>query len=87
MTEEELELHHEYFEVEPFFLTHQEKESWQMHKKEEQLLREQKRDILKHEREIREIKQAYDDILDPYYHGDHDVDHVIKEHREHHDTH
>ena len=32
---------------------------------------------MKHQREIREIKEAYDDILDPMYHGDHDVDHVI----------
>lgn len=59
MSEEELELHHHHFEVEPFFYTHAEKKEWKLRKKEEKALREERRRILKHEREAREIQEAY----------------------------
>ena len=41
MGEDELELYHEKFEVEPFFHTHEEKDAWRAKKKEEKMLREQ----------------------------------------------
>jgi len=81
MSEEELELHHHIYEVEPFFYSHAEKKAWKLHKKEEKALREERRRILKHEREAREIEEAYQRIMDPEYVGDDDVDHVIEERR------
>ena len=83
MSEEELELHHHHYEVEPFFASHAEKKAWKLHKKEEKALREERRRVLKHEREAREIEEAYKRIMDPGYDGDHDVDHYIEEHRLH----
>lgn len=81
MSEDELELHHHRYEVEPFFATHAEKKEWKMQKKEEKALREERKRVLKHEREAREIEQAYRRIMDPDYDGDQDVDHYIAEHR------
>ena len=45
-------------------------------------MREERRRILKHEREMREIKEAYDLMMAPGYAGDEDVDHLIQERRE-----
>lgn len=45
-------------------------------------MREERRRILKHEREMREIKEAYDLMMSPGYAGDEDVDHLIQERRE-----
>ena len=81
MGREELELHRNLFEVRPYFHSHEEKVQWKLQRKEEKLLREQKRKILKHEREIREIEEAYSQIMEHGYDGDKDVDHVISDNR------
>ena len=81
MSEEELELHHHHYEVEPFFYSHADKKAWKLHKKEEKALRDERRRVLKHEREAREIEEAYRRIMEPDYEGDLDVDHFIEEHR------
>ena len=82
MDAEELGLYHKKYEMEPFFATTTEKQSWKRQKKQEKLMREERRRILKHEREMREIKEAYDLMMAPGYAGDEDVDHLIQERRE-----
>ena len=81
MSEDELKLYHDKVEEEPFFHSPEERDMWKAKKKEEKLLRDQKRSILKHQREIKEIEDAYELILDPKYHGDRDLDHIIEAHR------
>ena len=83
MSDEELNLHHKHYEVEPFFHSVAERDEWKWQKKQEKLRREERRRVLKHEREIREMEKAYDEIMDPTYDGDSDVDHVIEENRRH----
>lgn len=81
MGEEELELYRDLFEIEPFFHSHEEKSHWKLHKVELKKLREQRRKILKHEREIREIETAYRQLNEPGYAGDLDIDHKVEENR------
>ena len=75
MSEEELNLHHHKYELEPFFYTHAERKEYKLRRKEQKLLREERRRVLKHEREAREIHEAYQRLLDPEYYGDFDVEH------------
>ena len=82
MDDEELGLYHKKYEMEPFFPTTTDKQAWKRQKKQEKLMREERRRILKHEREMREIKEAYDLMMAPGYAGDEDVDHLIQERRE-----
>jgi|Transcript_7162 hypothetical protein len=83
MSEEELQLYHKKYEVEPFFHSRAEKEAWKHQKKEQKLMREERRRILKHEREMRELTEAYETMMDPTYEGDSDVEHVVEERRQH----
>ena len=75
MGEEELELHHHQYEVEPFFYSHAEKKAWKLNKKATKALREERRKLIKHQREVHEIEEAYKKIMDPEYEGDRDIDH------------
>ena len=87
MSEEELELHHHQYEVEPFFHSKAEKKIWKREQKEKKLTREERRRVLKSEREAREVEEAYQKIMSPEYMGDSDIDHEIESHRLHaHDT-
>ena len=67
MTPEELELYHKHYEVEPFFHTRAEKATWKQHRREEKLIKEQRRHILKHEREMQELEEAYRTLSHPLY--------------------
>jgi len=83
MGHEELSLHHKHYEVEPFFETKAHKEAWKLKKKEEKMIRDERRRVLKHEREIREIEAAYAKMAYSDYSGDSDVEHVVEDGRHH----
>ena len=44
-------------------------------------MREERRKVLKHEREMREIEEAYAQMMQPGYYGDRDIEHVIEYNR------
>lgn len=67
MSEEELELYHKHFEVEPFFYTQAESDAWKLAKKREKMLRNEQRRLLRDEREMREVEEAYVIMSDPEY--------------------
>ena len=78
MSDEELELYHKHHEIVPFFHSRAEKAAWKQKKREEKLRREELRHLMKHKREMREIKEAYATLRDPLYDGDTDVEHLIE---------
>ena len=48
-------------------------------------MREHRRKVLKNEREIREIEEAYQQMMQPGYIGDMDIDHLVEQNRKHFD--
>ena len=78
MSDEELKLHRKIYEVEPFFETKADKQAWKMAKKEDKMIKDERRAFLKHEREIKEIEEAYAKMALSDYSGDSDVDHLFE---------